>query len=280
MTLARDTIITQGTRLPPSLGVYGRLQAVLANPDAGLEDIVTLIQIDPALTFQVIKLSNSALFGLRQRCDSLDAAVARVGFADIHQLVGLAVSRRTFQTALELYDTACGRLWENAVAAAVLGAALAECAGADVRNAYATGLLRNIGRVVLNNYPGATRYPGPETEPDVLHWEKRVHGSSAAEVAAVLLEHWRFSPESTEALRHHRAPEAAGARGPAAARLHLAAGLIVGWGCAMPGEETGWRDDDALLACAGVARPDIPAAVERARARFSQCAQIEWSRAA
>ena len=100
MKLDRETIVSLGSRLPPSLGVLGRLQTLLQDPEANLDDIVELVNIDPALTFQVIKLANSALYGLRSRCESLDEAVARVGFGDIHQIVGLAVSRHAFQGEL------------------------------------------------------------------------------------------------------------------------------------------------------------------------------------
>jgi HD-like signal output (HDOD) protein len=280
MSLGRDTIITLGTSLPPSLGVFGRLQALLRNPDTDLDQIVQLVQIDPALTFQIIKLANSALFGLRHRSDSLEEAVSRIGFGDIHQLVGLAVSRQVCQGGLKQYGLASGRLWENAVAIGALDAALAAAAGVDAQNAYATGLLRSIGKIILNNYAGAVSYPGEAVHPDVHAWEKTTHGISAAEVSAVLLDHWRFSPESVEAVRGHHEPEAATSHVPGAARLHLACGLIVAWGCALPGESVHWRTDDEMLARAGVTSDQIPAAVEQARAKFAACAQIEWSHAA
>ena len=280
MSLGRDTIITLGTSLPPSLGVFGRLQSLLRHPDTDLGQITQLVQIDPALTFQIIKLANSALFGLNHRSDSLEDAVARVGFGDIHQLVGLAVSRQACQGALKQYGIAGGRLWENAVAIGALNGTLAAAAGADVRNAYATGLLRSIGKVILNNYVGAVAYPGEAAKPDVHAWEKATHGISASEVAAVLLEHWRFSPDSVEAVRGHHQPEAASTHAAGAARLHLACGLIVEWGCALPGEAGDWRIDEEMLARGGVRADDLPEAVEQARAKFAACAKIEWSAAA
>ena len=280
MSLGRDTIITLGTSLPPSLGVFGRLQALLRNPDTDLDGIVKLLQIDPALTFQVIKLSNSALFGMRHCSDSLEDAVARVGFGDIHQLVGLAVSRQVCQGELRQYGIAGGRLWENAVAIAALSAALAVAAGGDGRNAYATGLLRTIGKVILNNYIGAVRYPGEDAQPDAAVWEKSTHGLNAAEVSALLMDHWRFSSESSEAVRGHRLPEAVVAHTASAARLHLACGLIVEWGVALPGEAAGWRLDAEMQERAGVTAEQVGLAVDVAREKFSESARIEWTCAA
>lgn len=280
MQLGHASIVSLGARLPPSLGVLGRLQALLEDADADLVDIVELVHIDPALTFQVIRLANSALYGLRSRCESLEDAVARVGFGDIHQIVGLAVSRQSFQGELPVYDIAGGRLWENAVATGTLCAQFAELAGADARHAYATGLLRNIGKVVLNNHAPHLRYPGEGVAADVHAWEKHQHGFSAAEVSAVLLDHWRFSPEMVGAVCGHRAPEESAEFAAGAARLHLACSVLTEWGCQLPGESGGWRRDEEMLARAGVVAEFIEGAIEQARVEFAKFALLEWSHAA
>ncbi|HEY8996128.1 MAG TPA: HDOD domain-containing protein, partial [Lacunisphaera sp.] len=80
MSLGRDTIISLGSKLPPALGIFGRLRTLLDDADCDLDEIVELLRVDPALTFQIIKLSNSALYGLKSRTQTLDEAVARVGF--------------------------------------------------------------------------------------------------------------------------------------------------------------------------------------------------------
>lgn len=280
MPLSRETIVNLGSNLPPSLGVFGRLQKLLDEPDTDLTDIVELVQIDSALTFQVIKLANSALYGLRSHCDSLDDAVSRVGFGDIHQIVGLAVSRHSFQGELALYGMAAGRLWENAVAVASLSKELAQCADADSRGAHAAGLMRNLGKVVLNNQAQAIRYPGEETEPDVQAWEKKTYGFGSDEVTSILLDHWRFAPEMVGAMCCHRLADPTGEFAGGAARMHLACALVVEWGVQLTGEATGWRTDDQLLATAGIERGQLGDVIARARAQFSKCAMIEWSRAA
>lgn len=280
MKLDHGTIVSIGSRMPPSLGVLGRLQALLDDADTDLDDIVELVNIDPALTFQVIKLANSALYGLRSRCESLEDAVARVGFGDIHQIVGLAVSRHAFQGELPAYEMPAGRLWENAVAIGTLNAEFAALAGGDARAAYATGLLRNIGKVVLNNFAPHVRYPGEGVAADVQAWEKHQHGFSSAEVSAVLLDHWRFSPEMVGAVCMHRHPEESPEFSAGAARLHLACGAVAEWGCQLPGESSGWTRDAARCELAGLTPEMLDGAIERARAQFAKFALLEWSHAA
>lgn len=280
MSLGHDAIITLGSKLPPALGIFGRLRTLLDDADCDLDEIVELLRVDPALTFQIIKLSNSALYGLKSRSQSLDEAVSRVGFGEIHQLVGLIVSRQVFQGDLMLYGIPAGRLWENAVAVGSLASAFAERSGGAAAAAYSGGLLRNLGKIILNNHTGAVAYPGEEVQPNVFAWEKSVHGTTAPEATAVLLDHWRFPFDISGAVCTHAHPESAGEFAAGAATLHLACSFAAEWGCALPGEATIWRRDTDLLAQVGIDPDVLEGAVADARQQFGRFAMIEWSQAA
>lgn len=280
MSLGRDTIISLGGKLPPALGIFGRLRALLEEADCDVEAIAELLQMDPALTFQVIRLSNSAMYGLGARCHSLDEAIRRVGFSEIHQLVGLIVARSAFQGDLAMYGVAAGRLWENAVAVGSLASAFAARAGQHPGGAYTAGLMRNLGKVILNNHAGAMAFPGEAAAPDLQAWEKASYGVTSAEATAVLLDHWRFPLEITGGVSAHRAPVAGTPASPIAATLHLACAGAADWGCTFPGESAGWRKDAALLALVGIEEDAIESAMADARRQFSRFAMLEWSKAA
>ncbi len=280
MSLGYDTIITYGGSLPPALGVLARIRGLLDEPDCDLADIVELLQVDPALTFQIIRLSNSALYGLGSRCSSLDEAVARVGFGEIQQLVSLIVARQALQGDLALYGISAARLWQNAVAVGSLASALAGQAGMHPGGAYSAGLLRSLGRIILNNYPGAVRFPTELGTPDVFAWEKSVHGVASPEITATLLNHWRFPTEISGAVCLHLTPAEAAQFTPAAAVLHLACAGAVEWDCALPGEITRWNRDADVCALAGLREDQLAGAFADARRQFDRFAAIEWTRAA
>ena len=90
MSITRETIVNLGNKLAPAAVTFGRLRELLLQENADLNDVVQLIRLDPALTFHVVRLSNSVLFGIRGRIESLEGAVAHVGFNEIHRLVALA----------------------------------------------------------------------------------------------------------------------------------------------------------------------------------------------
>jgi HD-like signal output (HDOD) protein len=281
MSLGRDTIITLGSKLPPALGIFGRLRTLLDDADCDLDEIVELLRVDAALTFQIIKLSNSALYGLKSRSQTLDEAVARVGFGEIHQLVGLVVSRQVFQGDLKHYGIPAGRLWENSVAVGALATAFASRSGGNAGSAYSSGLLRSLGKIILNNHTAAVQYPGEEAQPDVFAWEKTQHDISSPEATAMLLDHWRFPFDITGAVCTHLNPDTAGEFTAGAATLHLACSFAAEWGCALPGEGAAlWRRDDAVLAAVGLDPDLLEGAIADARQQFSRFAMIEWSQAA
>ncbi len=277
MGLDRDTIITLGSALPPAVGIFGRLEALLRRPDTDLDEIVGLVQVDPALTFQIIRLGNSAYYGLKQRCASLEQAVAQIGFGDIHRLVGWVAARHVCQQDLPAYQMSARHFWGNAVATGQLMAALATRSGRDPRQAYATGLMRNLGRIVINNYIGAVHYPGPTIAPDLVAWEKSTYDLTAAEVGAVLLEYWRFSPDTVTAVRTHQNP---GLTDPSAAQLHLAGAMVQAWGVGLPGEAPSWHPDANLLECAGLTDGHCRTALAEAQAGFAHATGIPWANAA
>ena len=94
----------------------------------------------PALTFHVIRLSNSVLFGLHERNDSLEGAVGRVGFNESYRLVGFAATNQVCQRDLPTYRLKASRLWENVVATAAAAEVLALPASAWIcRGRPATG---------------------------------------------------------------------------------------------------------------------------------------------
>ena len=280
MSLDRATIVTLGSALPPAIGIFGQLEGLLQRPETDLDQIVALVRVDSALTFQIIKLGNSAFYGLKSRCDSLEDAVARIGFGDIHSLVGLVAARHACQQDLKAYGVPARRFWENSVATGQLMAAFAARNGMDVRNAYSTGMLRNLGRIVINNYAGAVRYPGVATARDLTAWELATYQIEAAEVGAMLLEHWRFSPDTIAAVRGHCDPAAASESALPAAMLHLSAAVADGWGLGLPGEQCIWEEDVAMLNRSGLTEDSAKEAIAEAQERFTKIAGLKWENAA
>ncbi len=250
MTLDRATIVTLGSKLAPSAATYGRLRARLEDPATELGEIIGLIRLDPALTFRIIRLSNSVLFGLRTHHDSLDGAVARVGLRELSRVAGIAATQQLCQRDLHHFGIPATELWENAVATAAAAELLAPVAGMDPGMAYTSGLLRNLGRVILEDL-ATELYPGAAIVPMLSEWERSRFGTTAAEVTATLLDHWRFPGDVVEAVRGHLDPLASTTSNVGAGILNLAGGVAFGLGLGLPGEAPHWIQTSAKFTLTG-----------------------------
>ncbi len=268
MPITRETIVTLGVKLAPAAATFGRLRTLLLDPETELEEIVQLIRLDPALTFHVVRMSNSVLFGMRERTDSLESAVGRVGFGELYRLVVLAAMQHVCQADLAAYRLKANRLWENAVATAAAAEVLAKRAGRDPGLAYTAGLLRTLGRVILDGAATGQIYPGEAEWPSVEEWERQTFGTTSAAVTTTLLEHWRFPAELVESIRGHVNPLAEPESNIGACVLNLACGVAARFGLDLPGEAGNWMVDPAKLTLAGVSETDLLECSDRARAHY------------
>jgi len=268
MPLNRETILALGNKLAPAAATFGRLRELCNDPDTEMDEIVQVIRLDPALTFHVIRMSNSVLFGLREHNDSLEAAVSRVGFSELYRLVGLAATQQVCQGDLKTYGLKASRLWENSVATAAAAEVLAARGGREPGIAYTAGLLRTLGRVIIDGAASGKVYPGEAEWPSVAQWEKESFGVTAAEVTTTLLGHWRFPDEIVESVHGHFDPLSDTESNIGACVLNLACGVAARFGLDLPGETGNWVCNDAKLTLAGVSEADLEECAARARAHY------------
>jgi HD-like signal output (HDOD) protein len=273
--LSRDRIISIGNRLAPAAATFGRLRKLLHDPSSDLDEIASAIRLDPALTFHVIRLSNSVLFGLHHQSDSLDDAIGRVGIKELCRLIGLAATQQVCQRDLTTYGLNAARLWENAVATAAAAEVLATRAGCDAGLAYTAGLLRTLGRVIIDGTGPGPVYPGEATWPSISAWEIQTFGITSNEVTALLLDYWRFPGELVGSVRGHLDPLADPESNIGACVLNLSCRVAAGFGLDLPGECGQWDLSPAKLTMAGVTEDDLADCGIQAREHFTAlCASI------
>ena len=268
MPINRETIISLGNKLAPAAATFGRLRELCNDPDTEMDEIVQVIRLDAALTFHVIRMSNSVLFGLREHNDSLESAVGRVGFRELYRLVGLAATQQVCQGDLKTYNLKASRLWENSVATAAAAEVLAARGGRDAGLAYTAGLLRTLGRVIIDGASEGKVYPGEAEWPSVAEWEKTSFGVTAAEVTTTLLEHWHFPGELVESVYGHFDPLTDSESNIGACVLNLACGVAARFGLDLPGETGNWIVNPAKLTLASVSEADLEECAARARAHY------------
>jgi HD-like signal output (HDOD) protein len=193
--LTRDSIFQIARTLPATPKVLAGLGELFHDINVGLDEVADLIKRDVALTARIIRISNSIVYGGSIRIGALEEALNRVGFSEVHRLVGLITSNLLADRPLVYYGVMAEPLREHMLFTALACEALAEECGLDSRSAYTIGLMRTIGMLVLDRV--AERLPQiPPYEAgrqgSYLVWEGIVFGLSNSEVAAMILTDWHF----------------------------------------------------------------------------------------
>lgn len=273
--LTATEVLRLGQRLPSSPQVFNRISRLSSDPNSNLPEIARLVKLDAALALRVLQLSNGAYYGFSEPCGTLDEAINRLGFREIHRLVGVVASQHLFSGDLALHRVSGRLVWENSVACALAMEWLTAQQDGDEAAAYAIGLLRPIGLVVLDRLlierpTLSCFYPGEDTEPKVHRWERRMFGLSAAEAAAILMEHWQFPAHMVEAMRHHLDPIHTPELPAESCLLNFAGGVAASLGAGLPGESDCWQLDPLKFERAGLS----PAALEECAAHTRH----EWKR--
>jgi HD-like signal output (HDOD) protein len=272
--LTRDNILAQARTLPAAPQVLAGLCELLQEVNTGLDEISDQIRLDPALAARVIRISNSVVFGGGGRIGSVDEAVNRVGFSELLRLVGVATAANLVDRSLANYGIEADKLRESLLLHALASEAVAMYAEVDVRTAYAGGLLRAIGMMVLDRAARGRLEPADAFNAQKFagyhEWEGARFGLGSTEVATMVLDEWRFPSELVSAVQEHLLIGGRGFDDRLACVLNVAGAIVADNGCALEGDRACWTLTPEKLAAAGLDEHAFQAASEQARTRFTQ----------
>ncbi|HEY3755891.1 MAG TPA: HDOD domain-containing protein [Opitutaceae bacterium] len=196
---AAQTLLELAARLPAAARILSSLQLLLHDANTSLEDVCALLKLDMALTARTISISNSSYYGSGLAHSSLEEAISYVGFNDVYKLVAVTVGAQMCQDDLRYYACRATRLWENTMGNALAMESLAQFAGTNPRTAYTAGLMRSIGKAVLEIYAqkhaSSIRPYDPATGATLEQWELANFGVDSAAVGGSVLRDWHFPEE-------------------------------------------------------------------------------------
>jgi putative nucleotidyltransferase with HDIG domain len=145
-----DRIAKDRLELPSMPAVAFKCMELLRKPDFSLQRAVTLIEADPILAAQLIRLSNSAAFASREPSRNIQTAVSKLGSQRLRAALVEASTRPLFESKDANIQKATRGLWEHSLAVGLLARDVAVLVGGcDAEEAYLAGLLHDVGKPVL-----------------------------------------------------------------------------------------------------------------------------------
>ncbi|MGD8883352.1 MAG: HDOD domain-containing protein [Desulfobacterales bacterium] len=210
-----EDIISAIDTLKPIPPVATQIMALAEDEDSSMSDISDLIIYDLSLTASLLKICNSAYFGLARKVESVRDAITLLGLDQIVEIVLLNSTAENFKDEPDGYGLGEGELWHHAVLSAHVAKMLAENLGyANKKHfIFTAALLKDIGKLIMGRFVAfsyekinilvnAKGYSFNEAEKEVI-------GMNHEELGALVGEKWRFGKKLIFVIRnHHMSDEA------------------------------------------------------------------------
>ncbi len=196
--------------LPPFPAVALQLLSLLDDTEAPMKKVVDLLRIDPALSAEVLRVSNSALYGLSRKIDNVSHAIVVLG-TEVVKRLALTIALGRFSHAF-LRNQSLRICWDHSVACALIAEELAAAMDQPKDRAYTAGLLHDVGRLaLLACYPGEygnLMAVARENNFDELECERQLFDIDHCAAGEWLGHQWNLPAEFVEAIAQHHAAEA------------------------------------------------------------------------
>jgi putative nucleotidyltransferase with HDIG domain len=190
-----------------------QLLATLADSRHSLADVVNVVRHDAALTANLLKLANSALYGARAEITSIERAIAIMGEEAVVNATMSDSAKGLFLGELTGYEGDAGSLWRHDLRTAIASRHFAGLCRERLQpeTAFTGGLLHDLGKPILSRFLGTAspviveaieqgRVKGfPEAEEKIL-------GTDHAQVGADLAQRWNLPEVLRDIIRFHHAP--------------------------------------------------------------------------
>ena len=198
-------------KLPSPKGVALELLRVTQQDDVSISRVEKVIQLDPALTGQILKLANSAAATRRRPLVSVADAVQHLGLVTVRQ-IALGFSLLSDYQRGKCHGFDYGKFWSHSLAMGIAGATIARQVDMVApEECFTLGLLANIGSLAL-----ATAYPdeyaallssvGTDDAGELRRAEKARFAINHAELTRAMLTDWGIPISFVAALYRHKEP--------------------------------------------------------------------------
>jgi putative nucleotidyltransferase with HDIG domain len=204
-------VLGQISELPRPPQSVLRLNAVLDDPEAGLDDVAEVVEQDMALTVKLFQLVNSAQYGLVRTIQDVREAVSYLGMNTVRNLAVSVEVFRTISGASTEHAEVIQELHEHAYSVAQIARQLVLVRD-QANEAFVAGLLHDVGLLAIASYfPDrftALQEAAIRSELPIWDLEMEMVGAHHSDLGAYLLNLWGLPYSVVEAVsRHHDATQ-------------------------------------------------------------------------
>jgi HD-like signal output (HDOD) protein len=222
MTIDDAAITPRILKAATALGVFGssamsapRILAALCNPATGVAEVSALIRQEPGLAVRVLRVANSAFYGVSRSVTTMERALLVLGLDSVRGIAAAACLDRSVMHTPETAAINRHGFVLHSLATGVAAEALARIRHRPLASeAFIAGLLHNFGvpvQALLD--PSAVRAMiaalAADPSQDIRALEERLGVPGHERCVAVIFESWQLPASLAGAVACHHAPQAA-----------------------------------------------------------------------
>ncbi|NDY70634.1 HDOD domain-containing protein [Desulfobacter hydrogenophilus] len=257
-----DKMIREIKELTPMPAVANRLLEMVEEPDSSMNDIAQIIQYDPVMTVDILKVCNSAYSGLKMPAESIKDAVNMLGTDQIIELAMVKSSAKILSGRRKGYGLEQGDMWRYSVSSAVIAKQVAIRLGLNNKSTiFTAALIKDIGKIILEKYVFKD-FKKINTLVKKFGYsfresEKKVLGIDHAEMGALIGKIWKFSPRMIKLIQHHHLRDESMINDKEVAAVYLSDCICMMMGDGVGADGLAYRFKDELMKIHSVSQSDI-----------------------
>ena len=194
--------------IPTLPTIVFELNELLQNPDTPITEITDVIEKDQSMSLKILKLVNSAFYGVQSKVADIGNAIILLGFSTVRNaILSLSViSAFKGKNSLEGFDIT--DFWKHSLAVAVTSKSLAQKTRKESPDScFVAGLLHDIGKVIMAQYfQELFEKVWTAARQDTLSFydaEKKVSDIDHSGIGAHLAEKWQLSSNFINTIKCH-----------------------------------------------------------------------------
>ena len=205
-------ILQEVNEMPPLPAVVLKVIQMTKDPNVSASELNKIISMDQSLTANILKLCNSAYYGLPRVISSVTQAIMYLGFHTVRNLVMTTTLHDIYDSETEGYGYGKGGLWRHSIACALGSQILCKKYRPGLNDtAFTAGLLHDVGKLLINKFSSNTYDSLVEVSHNnnlsLVEAEQELFGCDHAEVGAKVADTWNFPQELVQAIGFHHAPD-------------------------------------------------------------------------
>lgn len=224
----------------------------LSDPEADMSDIVRAIEYDPGLTSNLLRMANSAYYGVSDSIGSVRNGIVRLGTYQIYQMIMSWGFSSLARQGVPGYGLTPGKLWEHSIGVAVGAEQISSVLSfKSADHAFTAGLLHDIGKIALGTFVEVDIDPilqiVNQEKTSFEAAERQVLGIDHAEAGAALLEHWDFPTNIVDTCRWHHQPDSLTDASPVLDLVHVADSMCMMGGIGVGIDEASYQTSSKVI---------------------------------